>query len=187
MNARDDRGETPLYHTNGAAALVLVDAGADVNARDEDGWTPLYHAVAPFWEESESPTLIGALLAAGAWVNIPGFSPLHRDTNTPAVIKVLLAAGADASARDQEGKTPWDYAQDNEALKGTDAWWRLREGGSSEMPIASVIPRGSPGTFHCSDSERATRPHMANSTHATGLARVRRVDSRFRSDLEVLG
>ena len=132
VNVRNDRGETPLHlacWSRPDAALVLLVAGADVNARDEDGWTPLYHAVAPFWEE-ESPTLIGALLAAGAWVNIPGFSPLHRaarDTNTPAVIKVLLAAGADASARDQEGKTPWDYAQDNEALRGTDAWWRLRE------------------------------------------------------------
>ena len=42
--------------------------------------------------------------------------------------KALLAAGADASARDGEGKAPWDYAQENEALRGTDALWRLREG-----------------------------------------------------------
>ena len=60
------------------------------------------------------------------------WTPLHyaaRFSRNPAVIETLLEAGADASARDNEGKIPWDYAQENEALRGTDAWWRLREGG----------------------------------------------------------
>ena len=38
-----------------------------------------------------------------------------------------LEAGADPSARDKSGKSPWDYAKDNEALKGTDAYWRLND------------------------------------------------------------
>ena len=130
VDARTEDGRTPLHFACGsspAAALVLLAAGADVNAQDEDGQTPLYRAVAPL-TRPVSPTLIGALLAAGAWVNIPGNSPLHhaaRFADNPAVIEALLSAGADASARDNEGKIPWDYAQENEALRGTDAWWRL--------------------------------------------------------------
>lgn len=130
VDARTEDGWTPLHFACGsspAAALVLLAAGADVNAQDEDGQTPLYRAVAPL-TRPVSPTLIGALLAAGAWVNIPGNSPLHhaaRFADNPAVIETLLSAGADASARDNEGKIPWDHAQENEALRGTDAWWRL--------------------------------------------------------------
>ena len=129
VDVRTEDGWTPLHFACGsspAAALVLLAAGADVNAQDEDGQTPLYRAVAPLTRPVSS-TLIGALLAAGARVNIPGHSPLHhaaRFADNPAVIEALLSAGADASARDNEGKIPY-YAQENEALRGTDAWWRL--------------------------------------------------------------
>jgi ankyrin repeat protein len=42
-------------------------------------------------------------------------------------VKVLLDAGADASVKDKDGKTAWDLAQDNEKLKGTDAYWMLND------------------------------------------------------------
>ena len=45
----------------------------------------------------------------------------------PEVIRVLLDAGADGKARDKNGKTAFDYAQDNEKLKGTDALRKLEE------------------------------------------------------------
>ena len=60
-----------------------------------------------------------------------GRTPLHlaaRSTETPAVIEALLAAGANAAARDIKGLTPWDYAQDNVFLRGTDTYWRLHDG-----------------------------------------------------------
>ena len=41
------------------------------------------------------------------------------------MIDLLLEAGADANARNAEGKTPWDLAQANEALKGTRTYIRL--------------------------------------------------------------
>ena len=42
-------------------------------------------------------------------------------------VKVLLGAGADGSVKDSKGKTAWDLAQDNEKLKGTDAYWMLND------------------------------------------------------------
>ncbi|MCY4353840.1 MAG: hypothetical protein OXC09_03510 [Truepera sp.] len=55
---------------------------------------------------------------------------LHRVAmrRNAAVIRTLLDAGADAAARDDDGITPWYYAQDNKALKGSDVRWRLNEG-----------------------------------------------------------
>ena len=43
----------------------------------------------------------------------------------PEVINTLLEAGGDARAKGSEGKTAFDYAEENEALRGTDAYWRL--------------------------------------------------------------
>ena len=73
------------------------------------------------------------LLAAGADVMVmDGYraTPLHsasRGYGTSANIQVLLAAGADAKAKDEEGKTPWDYAQNNKDLKGTKGYWALND------------------------------------------------------------
>ena len=119
MNARAAvLGHTPLHDAaskgNLAIVEVLVAAGADVNARN--------------------PAVIRTLVTAGADVNARSKydgTPLHwaaQFSNDPAVIEVLLEAGADADVLDTRGKTPWDYAQDNEALEGSDAYHRLREG-----------------------------------------------------------
>ena len=43
------------------------------------------------------------------------------------VISTLLKTGADGKAKDNEGKTAFDYAQDNEKLKGTDAYRQLQK------------------------------------------------------------
>ena len=73
------------------------------------------------------------LLAAGAEVMVmDGYraTPLHsasREYGTSANIQVLLDAGADAKAKDEEGKTPWDYAQENDELKGTKDYWALND------------------------------------------------------------
>lgn len=39
-----------------------------------------------------------------------------------------MGSGADPKARDEKERTPWDYAQKNKALKGTDAYRRLNKG-----------------------------------------------------------
>ena len=48
--------------------------------------------------------------------------------STPSVIKALIEGGADPGARNDDGKVPFDYAKENEALKGMDAYWLLNEG-----------------------------------------------------------
>jgi ankyrin repeat protein len=45
----------------------------------------------------------------------------------PEVVTVFLKAGADAKAKDNEGKTAFDLAYWNPALKGTDAYRHLEE------------------------------------------------------------
>ena len=73
------------------------------------------------------------LLAAGAAVMVmDGYraTPLHsasRGYGTSANIQVLLDAGADANAKAEESNTPWDYAQENEDLKGTKGYWALND------------------------------------------------------------
>lgn len=48
-------------------------------------------------------------------------------SENPEVIIALLKAGADAKAKDNSGKTAFDYAKNNEKLIGTDVYWRLNE------------------------------------------------------------
>ena len=101
--------------------------GAVPVARDSLGNTPL-HSAAP-WGTAETVT---ALLEAGADLearNGIGSTPLHVAalTGTAEVLTALLEAGADPNARDSNGKLPFDYARDNDQLKGTDAYWKLND------------------------------------------------------------
>jgi hypothetical protein len=43
------------------------------------------------------------------------------------VIQTLLAAGGDAKAKNDDGKTPWDLAQENDDLEGTKGYWALSD------------------------------------------------------------
>ena len=101
----------------------------DPNARNQSGRTPMHYAA-----QGALPALVGALAEAGAELNAPdgkgGWTPLHLAawfSTTPSVVAALLAVGADPAARDDTGKTPWDYARENAALEGTPPYWRLQE------------------------------------------------------------
>ena len=77
--------------------------------------------------------MIAMLLEAGADLAARtehGVTSLHRAAKlneSSAPIIALLDAGANPKAQDKDGKTPFDLAKDNEALKGSEAYWRLND------------------------------------------------------------
>jgi tankyrase len=106
--------------------VALLESGADVHAADKNGVTALHHAV-----RFRSPIAVKTLIEHGANVNQvcrkSGSTPLHRavtSTGAPGtagkraeareIVALLLAAGADPSIRNKGGRTPGDYATDEE-------------------------------------------------------------------------
>ena len=43
------------------------------------------------------------------------------------VVMALVEAGADPMTRNAEDRTPWDLVQENDALKGSAAYWRMND------------------------------------------------------------
>ena len=144
VNARDNMGFRPLHNAASFSASTvttraLLDAGADVDARSNNGASPLHSAA----EANENPAFITVLLGAGADLHARttiGGTPLHHAawrTKNPDVVTTLLDAGADHMARSNDGTLPWDLAQQNEAIKGTAAYWRLEPDSSSTSGTVS--------------------------------------------------
>ncbi len=147
INARAYDGRTSLHlaagkNKNVELITILLDAGVDVNLRDAKGQTPLHSAAF----ENENLKIINALFDKGViptffkkWsffekradVNARdyhGRTPLHiaaRNNKNPEIIIALLNAGADGKAKDDDGKTAFDLAKENESLKDTNAYWML--------------------------------------------------------------
>ena len=112
-----------------AVAFVLALAlAASPGAADDDGLTPLHEAA-----RDSDVAAIEALINARADPNarsLSGVTPLHMAAwinANPAVVDALLDAGANPKAEIEGGFTPFDWAKDNEALKGTAAYWHLYE------------------------------------------------------------
>ena len=127
-NATGRNGNAPLHVAKSAGAVTaLLQAGANPNVRSRLGDTPL-HAAA----QGGTAEMVTALLQAGADPNARDglrFTPLHRAASggTAEVVTALLEAGADPNARDIDGKLPFDYAEDNDELRGTDAYRKLND------------------------------------------------------------
>ena len=80
---------------------------------------------------SEVKAALAAGADPGAHEDSLGDTPLHfaaHSNSNPSVIVALIEAGADPGARVFDGNTPFDYAKENEALKGTDAYRLLKDG-----------------------------------------------------------
>jgi hypothetical protein len=112
VDARDDRGQTPLHRAAIAgqlkAAALLLDHGANPNALAEGEMTPLHFAAM-----LARPELAGLLTRRGARPDIrnaSGMMPLHLAANDK-VAKVLVEAGADVNALTSKGLTPMHTAR----------------------------------------------------------------------------
>ena len=141
---------TPLLEAAGvsrnpAIVTALIEAGADVRARvtsaslpfvmegaatmtipEERGATVLHMAAL----RSGNPEVIEALVRAGADLearNRRGQTALHvAAMRNGAAFEKLLELGADPAALDDEGRTPMDYARENDGLQGLEEVMRLR-------------------------------------------------------------
>ena len=144
VHARTESGSTPLHRAAESETpeniRILLEAGADVNARNAGGWTPLLSAAA-----FGNPENILTLFEAGANLSartVLGYTALHSAVSlgTPENVLALLEAGADPTVEDEFGRIPFDLAQENEDLIGTDAYWALNDARLGESP-------GAGGTF----------------------------------------
>ena len=152
VNAEDMAGSSVLMYalsavgpnpvdSNPELITTLLKAGAGANTQADDGGTVLMWAAT-----NPNPEVITTLLKAGAGANVNtqddnGETALIKAARkqTPEVIATLLKAGADATVKNSEGKTALDYANDNDTLKGTDAYQRLEEASKLIHPTRGVL------------------------------------------------
>jgi len=107
-NTRDPKGYPALSlalrrESPGAFALLLAQPGTDVNALNAAGESPLMlAAIAGDLDSSQK------LLARGARVDGPGWTPLHYAASGPntQLVELLLSQGADLEAEAPNGSTP---------------------------------------------------------------------------------
>jgi len=120
-NTPDKHGRTPLHHAalfglNSDIFQALLDYRANPNSRDSAGRTPLHEVARCTWY----PRAAYELLKAGADIearDIRGKTPLMesavRGDGQPYMMRILRAGGANLYAKDNDGLTAADLAEQN--------------------------------------------------------------------------
>ena len=123
---------TPLLwavrRNNHEFVQILTENGADLNP-SEYSRTPLMDAAS----HNSNPEILRILIKNGADINAVdrgGRTPLMMAAEAnpnPEILRTLIEKGADVNLIADNGKKAIDYAEENEKLKGTDAYNLLRE------------------------------------------------------------
>jgi hypothetical protein len=116
---------TVLHRIASDRIMFLLDtvlaAKPDVNSKDSFFDTPLHCSVFDYRHlPPVESSLVEKLILAGADVNAKNKwekTPLHLAVNNKEVVELLLKHNADRKATDNQGKTPYEYAQDPEIKK----------------------------------------------------------------------
>ena len=98
------------------AAKQAIDDGADVNAKDKRGRTPLlFAAIGGHKEIAEILIAKGADVSPKSPEYKAGITPLHEAAfhGHKEIVELLINKGADVNAKNVDGKTPLDYAIEN--------------------------------------------------------------------------
>ena len=80
-----------------------------------------------------NPEVITILLKAGAKADnrdkngVTALMTAAKNNQNPEIIKVLLKAGANPKLKSIAGKTAFDYAEENEKVKGTQTYLELKK------------------------------------------------------------
>ena len=157
-NAADAYGWSSLHFAvplvGPGVVSALVAARADPNQRTVGGATALHLAA------SQAPLpVVSDLLRAGADPNaqdgeVEGvWTPLHYAAQRgqhPSVVLALLDAGGDPSIKDASGQRPVDFARENDAITGSNAYPRLRV----SRPSPLVAGRSATGNLASTDGVR---------------------------------
>ncbi|MFP3020524.1 MAG: ankyrin repeat domain-containing protein [Wolbachia sp.] len=118
INAKDDKGWTPLHEAASKGSLELaklfVKERADVNAKNNKGWTPLHEAV-----QSGHSNIVEFLIDTNgtdieAKSNNEKNTPLHVAANTGqlGIVNLLANKKANVNAVNKYGKKPLDIARE---------------------------------------------------------------------------
>lgn len=146
-----------VYSNKVEAVKALLLAGADPNAVYKSGGSPLFLAAdsksfGRRGNNDKKAKIIDLLIGASANVNFRnsnGLSPLImavRSKNTHA-IQSLVAAGANREAKDNTGRTAWNWAS---VTRNASAMAALRSGKEQELYRESRIESRTLGS--CRDS-----------------------------------
>lgn len=186
VDALDSCGAPALWYAvrslEPAAALVLIDAGAEVSRRIElsaqgDRFTTILHEIVALARS----TMLDRALARGvdpALLDSDGATPIHRldersDHINPGMVRSLVAAGADVNSATPSGQRPIEAAaqrllsgtvatmldlgaQPANALTAVLAWWtvNVRWAAYRSQEVVDVIEILRAGGAEVSDRHR---------------------------------
>jgi cytohesin len=121
----NSHGTTPLHAAARAWNFIVVanllNAGADPNARDKDGNTPLHLALSAIVAQNQgaSQNLPGQPLTEADKQKrdaVQGAVAIVQEQNREDIVRYLLSKGADATIKNNEGKTPPEFSEQSQKV-----------------------------------------------------------------------